>query len=256
MGQNRDAEQIASIESFIDQGRIEEVLGVIKSGKEATVYLCVAGALARGTAGEQLLGTLIAAKVYRSRDVRSFRDDAVYRHGRTTGSNRADRGLRLKTRTGQELRFAEWVSAEYETLRLLHRAGADVPEAIGHGGQTVLMEYIADGDEPAAPLIHAGLSHSDVRRVLDRLLRNIELMLANDRVHGDLSPYNVLYRSDGRLTIIDFPQAVDARVNANALELLGRDIDRVCAWAARSGVECDAAGVTRRLWGRFLRAEL
>ena len=58
-------------------------------------------------------------------------------------------------------------------------------------------------------------------------MRNVELMLAYDRVHGDLSAYNVLYR-DGEVRIIDFPQAVDPRFNSNALYLLERDIEHLC----------------------------
>jgi RIO kinase 1 len=74
-------------------------------------------------------------------------------------------------------------------------------------------------------------------------------------VHGDLSPYNVLYR-EGRPIIIDFPQAVDPRFNSNALELLERDIDRICAYVRRFGMEVDAWRLSRELWGRFLRSEL
>jgi RIO kinase 1 len=72
-------------------------------------------------------------------------------------------------------------------------------------------------------------------------MRNIELMLACDRVHGDLSAYNVLYAGPGEIRIIDFPQAVDARFNSNALMLLERDIGNICAYS---------------LWSRYLRSEL
>jgi RIO kinase 1 len=148
------------------------------------------------------------------------------------------------------------MSAEYETLRVLHRAGVDVPRPIAHSGSTVLMEYIADAEgEPAPTLNQVQLSADEARSAFERLMRNIELMLAHDRVHGDLSPYNVLY-SDGRPWIIDFPQAVDARFNSNALSLLERDIDRICTYAARAGVQADAWRLARELWGRFLRAEL
>ncbi len=38
------------------------------------------------------------------------------------------------------------------------------------------------------------------------------LLGAEDRVHGDLSPYNILYW-DEQITIIDLPQMVDPRFN-------------------------------------------
>jgi RIO kinase 1 len=236
-----------SLEGFIDQGLIDDVLGVIKSGKEATVYCCSSSASPGAP--------LVAAKVYRSLNVRSFRDDSVYRQGRTRGNQRVDRGMLLKTATGRKLRFAQWVADEYATLSVLHRAGADVPAPIACTEQVILMAYAGDEDGPAPPLVQAHLARDEAQRVFDNLLRNIELMLACDRVHGDLSAYNVLYQA-GRLWIIDFPQAVDPRFNASAQTLLERDIDRTCAWAERYGVIADAGAIARRLWGRFLRSEL
>jgi RIO kinase 1 len=56
--------------------------------------------------------------------------------------------------------------------------------------------------------------------------------------------------------IIDFPQAVDPRFNSNALELLERDIDRICAYVGRFGVAADAWRLSRDLWSRFVRSEL
>jgi len=248
LGQNKENEQLAALRAFIDSGQIDDVLDVIKSGKEATVYLCAGGPLVEPE--------LLAAKVYRSLDVRTFRDDSAYRGGRTRGSSRLERGIGLKTRTGKELRFGQWLSAEYETLRVLHRAGVDVPAPIAHSGTVVLMEYIADGEgQPAQTLNQVQLTIEEARDVFARMMRSIELMLAHDRVHGDLSPYNVLYR-DGRPVIIDFPQAVDPRFNGNALELLKRDVDRICAYVRRFGVEADAWRLSRDLWSRFLRSEL
>jgi RIO kinase 1 len=249
LGKNKDVEQIASLEDFIESGRIDEILGVIKSGKEATVYLCSGGAL--------IDEDLVAAKVYRSLQVRDFRDDATYRHGRTRGSTREDRGVRLKTRTGRDVRFAQWIASEYDTLVALHRAGCDVPAPVSRGGSIILMEYICDAEEEPAPTLgQAHVPGDEALEIFERLLRNIEMMLRQHRVHGDLSPYNVLYRGEGRVAIIDFPQAIDVRVNANALTLLERDIDRIHAWAARFGVDADPRAISRQLWGRYLRSDL
>ncbi len=93
------------------------------------------------------------------------------------------------------------------------------------------------------------------QQALAEVLRNVELFLACDRIHADLSPYNILYWK-GRLTIIDFPQAIDARFNPNALALLTRDLENVARYFARYGVEANAAETARELWTRFLRAEL
>src|SRR3954464_5714306 len=81
LGQNKDAEQLAALDEFIEARVIAEVIGVVKSGKEATVYCCRPY---RANTG------LIAAKVYRDRDVRRFSNDAPYMEGRTRGMRRRD----------------------------------------------------------------------------------------------------------------------------------------------------------------------
>ncbi len=47
--------------------------------------------------------------------------------------------------------------------------------------------------------------------------------------HGDLSPYNVLVH-DGRLVLIDLPQAVDLVGNPQGFAFLRRDCDNICTW--------------------------
>lgn len=260
MGQNKDNEQMQALEHFIDQGDliggsergsdalglIDEVLGVVKSGKEATVYLCEASG-GRG---------LVAAKVYRSRQVRQFANAAAYSDGRMRGVHRRDAvAMAKKSRVGQEMSFSRWVSEEYTTLQVLHTAGVAVPKPIAMSDSVIVMEYIGDEDGPASPLAVARLDRAEAQRVFDVLIRNVEWMLACDRVHGDLSAYNVLYR-DGEVRIIDFPQAVDARFNSNALSLLERDVGNLCGHFARLGVPADGYRIARGLWSRFLRGEL
>ena len=84
---------------------------------------------------------------------------------------------------------------------------------------------------------------------------NIELMLRNNVIHGDPSPFNVLY-VDGNVKLIDFPQAIDARTNPSAYALLSRDVGNVCDHFAKYAIRADAGRIAGRLWSRFLRAEL
>ena len=259
MGQNKDNEQMVALQHFIDQGGsiggnergsdalglISEVLGVVKSGKEATVYLC-----------ETPEGGLLAAKVYRSRQVRQFANAAAYGEGRSRGVARRDAlAMTKQSRVGREMAFGRWVSEEFATLTALHAAGVAVPKPYAMSDSVIVMEYIGDEDEPAGPLAAARLDRAEADRVFGVLMRQVEMMLACDRVHGDLSAYNVLYR-DGEVRIIDFPQAVDARFNSNALSLLERDIENLCGHFARLGVRADGYGIARRLWSRYLRNEL
>lgn len=248
MGQNKDNEQLAALIEFADDGVIGEVLGIVKSAKEATVYCC--------SGGPRVAAPLVAAKVYRTRDVRRFGDDAMYQEGRMRRRNRVSRAIEQKSRKGREFAFGAWVASEFATLSLLHGAGADVPQPFAQSERVIVMEYVGDEDEPAPPLSSVRLDRTEAERVFGIVMRNIELALANDRVHGDLSAFNVLYRDDGLVRIIDFPQAVDARFNSNALTLLERDIDNLLSYFARQGVDADGYRIAHNLWSRFLRAEL
>jgi RIO kinase 1 len=247
LGQNKDAEQLAALDEFIEGRVIAEVVGVIKSGKEATVYCCRP---LRDDTG------LIAAKVYRDRDVRRFSNDAPYMEGRMRGMRRREQlAIATKSRAGRRISFGHWVDQEWRTLSVLYQAGCDVPRPLAHSGRVILMEYIGDEGGAAPPLSATELDPAESERVFNVLMRNIEVMLACDRVHADLSPFNVLYRN-GDVRIIDFPQAIDPRFNSSALSLLERDVERICQYAARSGIEADAQSIVRDLWSRFLRSQL
>lgn len=247
MGQNKDVEQLEALQSFIDAGIIEEVVGVVKSGKEATVYAC------RGT--ERMGGRLFAAKAYRSRDVRRFSNDAAYMEGRWHGESRVARAMKNRSSAGRKFAFGEWVTAEFDTLVALHAAGADVPRPERHSDSVILMEYIGDEDGAAPMLAQVRLTSADAARVFAQILRNIEVALSCDRIHGDLSAYNILYH-EGGIRLIDFPQAVDPRFNTGALTMLERDIANVTGHLQRFGLDVDPPLIARRLWGRFLRSEL
>lgn len=239
--------ELPSLTAFCGEGLITDVIEVVKSGKEATVYCCKAVS----AAGVELL----AAKVYRPRQFRSFKNDAVYQAGRVILDARLRRAVTKKTRTGRSVQFGLWVGSEFETLKLLYEAGADVPRPIAHIGDAILMEYVGEAGVPAPMLKSVRLAPGQVRELFDLLLRNIELFLACNRVHADLSAFNVLYWN-GRLKVIDFPQAVDPRCNRNAFSLLSRDVDRVCRHFARYGVQADPYRLAGSLWQRYLRAEL
>jgi len=247
---------LSSLETFYEDDLITDVLAMVKSGKEATVYCCAA----HPSTGLEY----VAAKVYRPRMFRSLRNDAVYRASRpqVDAKGREGRGAKRwnatakETERGRAAKINAWIRYEYETQRLLYDAGADAPRPLAQSGNAVLMEYI--GGEPGTPaplLREVTLGREEATPLFERMMRNIELWLTCDRVHGDLSAYNMLYW-DGAITIIDFAQAVDPRYNPAVGDLLARDIARVCQYFARFGVKVDAAALASDLWLRYLRAEL
>ncbi len=140
-------------------------------------------------------------------------------------------------------------------MKALYNAGADIPQPLARTDHAILMEYLGDRQQAAPALQHVALSRSEAYHVFDQLMRNIELWLAHNYIHADLSAYNVLFWQ-GKARIIDFPQAIDARFNPNALALLTRDIENICRYVARFGLERDGQRIAQKLWRRFKNAEL
>jgi len=159
------------------------------------------------------------------------------------------------TEMGRSFQFASWLNHEFETLQALHAVGADVPQPLARSEEALLLEYIGEDEQPAPQLSSISLTGAEAGPLFERLRRNFELWLGRHLIHADLSPFNILYWRR-RLTVIDFPQAVDARFNPNAYALLQRDLENVCRYFARHGVRADADRLADHLWRRFMRAAL
>ena len=125
----------------------------------------------------------------------------------------------------------------------------------GFGPGAILMEYFGDASGPAPLLKDVGLDGPAAQAVFDQVMRNVELFLENHVVHADLSAFNILY-DGGSAKVIDFPQAVDARLNNNSQAFLTRDVTRVCEHFARLGVEADGRALASDLWWRYTTGEL
>lgn len=235
-------------EHFLDEGLITAVLRPIKSGKEASVHLCRANP---STTGEQLL----ALKRYHPLDRRDFRDESIYRDGEWIKERRIRIALEKKTRFGREVQGAIWVNREWEMLRTLHAAGADVPKPIARTDEAILMAYVGDEGRAAAQLHRYRPNRDEAPALFDQVLRNVEWLLYVNVIHADLSAYNVLVW-DGRVTLIDLPQAVDPRKNRHAQTLLERDVARICQHFERLGVRSDARRIARDLWTAWTFADL
>lgn len=243
---------LESIKEFHDQALITDVLALVKGGKEASVYRCAA----HPSVGVPLL----AAKVYRPRMFRQLRNDKVYRQGRgiitadgielNASDRREMRAIQTGSAYGRAVQHTSWLMHEYTTLQRLYQAGGAVPRPFGVNHNTILMSYHGDALVAAPTLNTVTLEPDEARALFQEMLRNVELMLQHDLVHGDLSAYNALYW-EGRITIIDFPQVIDINHNPDAFYILARDIARVCEYFATQGIEANPEAITGDLWYRY-----
>lgn len=238
---------IESLAGFYRDNVITDVTRRVKGGKEANVYCC----LAHPAAGVEL----IAAKLYRPRELRTLKNDALYKAGRQLRDEqgkeikgRRDKlAIQQKSAYGKHLDMVWWIGNEYGVQKSLYEAGASVPRPIGHSGNTILMEYLGDERLPAPTLSDVTLERDEATELFEVVMDNVRLMLDMHLVHGDLSAFNILYW-EGEIAIIDFPQVVGARSNPNARMLLERDVKRVCDYFRRYGVHADPPRLVRDLW--------
>ncbi len=236
-----------SLGIFYEQNWISDILRKVKAGKEASVYLC--------RSGEQVNAPLVVAKVYRPRMLRNLKNDQLYREGRDVldenGNPILDLGMleaqHKRSVYGEQIRHQSWIAYEYQALKVLQSAGADVPVPYEMSDNAILMGYVGDEVSAAPTLNTITLDEGEVRPVYERLLHNIEIMLAHEIVHGDLSAYNVLYW-EGDISLIDFPQIVSPQHNRNAYAIFERDVTRLCEYFISQGLSLNPRRLAADLW--------
>src|SRR5215211_6166860 len=106
------------LDELIAEGVLDEVLGRLKSGKEANVSL-----VRRGEA-------VVAAKVYKDRSMRSFKNNTDYKEGRKVRNSRTQRAIDSGGRFGRDSAEQAWKSAEADALYKLAGTGVRVPEPL------------------------------------------------------------------------------------------------------------------------------
>lgn len=241
---------VNSLGGFYEMHWLDDILHLVKGGKEANVYQCLAN-----SSVEDLTQPYLAAKVYRPRRFRNLRKDHIYREGRVQldGDGREIRddgmlhAMQKKSNFGLELLHTSWIEHEVKTMEILAQAGCDIPRVFASGNNAILMTYIGDEDMAAPTLNSIDLDPDEAQPLVERVIDNVERMLAHNRIHADLSAYNILYW-DGQITLIDFPQAIDPRINSNGFRIFERDLVRVAEYFAHQGARVEPHRLAAELW--------
>ncbi len=208
------------LELLLADGIIDEVLGRLKSGKEANVSLVRRGEL------------VCAAKVYKDRETRSFKNNADYKEGRKVRNSRTQRAIESGGKFGRDADMQAWKSTEADALYKLAGSGVRIPAVIMFYEGVLLMDLVLDADgRPAPRLIDVSIDKAEALGIYADLVAQLISMLCCDVIHGDLSPYNILAAAEGP-TIIDFPQMVSAVHSSRAEYFFLRDFDNVVKFMA------------------------
>lgn len=120
------------IEALVEEGLVDEVIGQLMSGKEATVYVV--------RCGEEIR----CAKVYKEAHKRSFRQSSSYQEGRKVKNSRQARAMGKGSRYGRKMQEEVWQNAEVDALYRLSAAGVRVPQPYICFEGVLLMELVTD----------------------------------------------------------------------------------------------------------------
>jgi len=199
-----DGRTLTTVMHLLNRGRLRELQGTVKSGKESRIYR-----------GIDMKGGDVAVKIY-------LTSSAIFRQGRLKYI-RGDPRFKDIPHDTRSL-IDQWASKEFKNLQLAKDAGLAVPTPIYVEKNVLLMEFIGKNGVPAphlreVPLQAASSWYDKIVEMLQDLYNKAKL------VHGDLSEYNILV-PDGYPMLIDFAQAVTIE-HPEAREFLKRDIENL-----------------------------
>jgi RIO kinase 1 len=227
------------LQPLLDDSVIDEVIGQLMSGKEATVYTVRCGSEVR------------CAKVYKEAAKRSFKKAVQYQEGRKVRNSRRARAMDKGSKYGRKQQEETWQNAEVDALYLLANAGVRVPKPYGCFDGVLLMELVSDEEGNVAPRL--GDVAMDEEQALEDhavVMQYVVMMLCAGIVHGDLSEFNVLVDDYGPV-IIDLPQAVDASANNNAESMLARDIANMTTYYGQFAPQLLGSNYAKEIWALY-----
>ena len=215
------------------QGAVDTELGILKTGKEADVFL-----LDRTDPHDPGGGVVMAAKRYRTEEHRTFHRAASYTEGRRVRNTRDTRAMAKKSAFGRAVAAGQWAGSEWQALVRCHELGLPVPYPVQLDGTELLMEWVTVDGETAPRLAQTRPDPALLASYFEQLREVLAELARHGLVHGDLSPYNVLAAGE-RLVVIDLPQMVDLVGNPAGMDFLLRDCTNVCRWFRARGLEVD-----------------
>ena len=131
-----------------------------------------------------------------------------------------------------------WVRKEFRNLSRLEKWGLAVPKPLGVHKNVLVMEYLGTSNAPSPRL--RDVQVVDPAAVYEELLEFLAVAWQKaNMVHGDFSPYNIMWHGD-RPVVIDVGQAV-VQSHPKSQQFLVRDVTRLVEWANKNGVETELA---------------
>ena len=211
-----DQSTLLALHKLMESGEIDTLDFPIARGKEAHVF--------HGT-GES---GPVAVKIFHTSNA-VFKNLVQYIEGDPRFG-----GLRRRHRDLVDI----WVRKEYRNLLRLSKWGLSVPKPLAVNKNVLVMDYLGTATAPSPRL--KDVSVPNPASVYEELLEFLAISWQKaNLVHGDFSPYNIMWHGD-KPVVIDVGQAV-IQSHPKSQEFLVRDVTRLVEWANKSGLEVDLA---------------
>ncbi|HEX2143954.1 MAG TPA: RIO1 family regulatory kinase/ATPase [Glycomyces sp.] len=225
-----------------DHGAVDYELGVLKTGKEADVFL-----IERAIPGTDR-AVIMAAKRYRSAEHTQFNRAGDYTAGRGAKRSRDARAMAKRTTFGLEQAAGRWAASEFDALKRLYAAGVPVPYPVQILGREVIMEFIGHGRTAAPRLAEIRPDELELESLWEQAAEALRRMTELGFAHGDLSAYNTVVH-EGRLIALDLPQIVDIYANPLGRDFLARDVENLGSWFTTRGLpRCELDDLANELF--------
>lgn len=204
------------------QGFIDKIDGVVSTGKEANVYFATSKDLEKTHNKSEL-----AIKIFRTRTL-DFKKIKFYIDGDIRFSKSGRKSHQI---------IQTWALKEFKNLQRSFEQGIQVPRPVIVRRNVLIMEFIGSNGIPAPQLRQCkALSNDELYSIYQQTVEQLKLLWTKaNLVHGDLSPYNMLY-TDKKVYIIDMGQAVLTNHNY-ADAFLARDIENILYYFSQSGID-------------------
>ena len=209
-----DKTTLMALYSLMNKGYIQDIFGVIRSGKESRLYW--------GTGPEN---NDIAIKIY-------LTTSSEFKQGMQKYID-ADPRFKRIDRSTKSLIYL-WARKEFDNLKDAQEAGVNVPKRIAMEKNILIMEFIGKNGQPAPLLRESNLKNP--AKTFNQLIENVTKLYRKARlVHGDLSEYNIMIWKNN-VVIFDLSQAVRLE-HPMAKNFLKRDLMNMIKYFTNTGIQ-------------------
>jgi RIO kinase 1 len=170
-----DNKTLMLIYKLFNKGIIDQIFGVVKSGKESRIYR-----------GHDLKGENIAIKIYLTTSKEFRRGMLPYIEG--------DPRFKYVKRDTHSLIYA-WAQKEFKNLKRAYKCGVRVPKPIYVEKNVLVMEFIGEEDLAAPTLKEQPPEYP--KKTYEKILEYVKILYRQAKlIHGDLSEYNIMNVAD------------------------------------------------------------